>query len=152
MSVSKIGTAVAVVIVACGLLSVGCSSESTNPASSASAEVAAGSDTDTGAQPTVTILRPTPNQEFKTTDRITLEGTGIDPVEGDIGKAVDATARMIWGINIPDRTVNPAGEGPTDSIGAGTDHPIEPGTYFVHFDVTNKRGQTGSAKVLIVVK
>jgi hypothetical protein len=103
--------------------------------------------------PTVTIVRPTPNQEFKTTDTIVLEGTGIDAVDGDIAKAADATERMLWGMSRPDQgSINPAGEGPSDSIGVGTDHPLVPGTFIIHFDVTNSRGNTGSSTVTIVVK
>src|SRR5690349_13153910 len=95
----------------------------------------AGSESDTGPSDarstadagafTVKITRPTPGEEFSATDRITLAGTATDPIEGDIGKAADAKQRMIWMFGIDDRSVNPAGEGPTDDIGAGTDHPLD---------------------------
>src|SRR5262249_12675326 len=103
--------------------------------------------------PTVTIVQPKPNQEFKTTDTIKLVGTGVDAVDGDIARAADARERMLWGMSHPDQgSINPAGEGPSDSIGAGTDHPTVPGTFVIHFDVTNTSGQTGSATVTIVIK
>jgi hypothetical protein len=121
---------------------------SSNPPADSNAD--AGSSED--APPTVTIVRPTPNQAFKTTETITLEGTGIDAVEGDIGKAIDAKERMLWKISADNVSFNPAGEGPSDSIGQGTDHPTTPGTYTVRFDVATLRGQTGTAKVTIKIE
>jgi hypothetical protein len=130
----------------------GCSSGSTSN-DQADEAASAGDGAATADAPTVTILQPTPNQEFKTTDTITLVGTGVDAVDGDLAKAADAKERMLWSTSIPDRSeINPAGEGPSDTMGAGTDHPSVPGTFIVHFDVTNTRGKTGSATVTIVIK
>jgi hypothetical protein len=126
-----------------GLSACSSSTPTSTSASSSSEESDAG--------PTVAIVRPTPNQAFKTTDTITLEGTGIDAQEGDIGQALDAKERMIWSISPDGFSFNPAGEGPSDSIGQGTDHPTQPGTFIVRFDVTSKTGQTSSAKVTITV-
>jgi hypothetical protein len=118
-----------------------CSSDGTNPGPAAD-----------GGAPTARIVRPAEGQVFKPSDTIVLEGTGSDPIDGDIAKAVDADKRMIWNLGADDRSVNPAGEGPTDEIGAGTDIPVAPGTYLVRFDVTNTRGQTVSARVTIRVE
>jgi hypothetical protein len=98
--------------------------------------------------PTVKIVRPKDGQSFKPSDTITLEGTGVDDVEGDIAKAPDVDTRMIWKGGFGGRAVDPAGEGPTDSIG-----PLDAGgTFTIRFEVTNKSGQTGSDQISIKVQ
>jgi hypothetical protein len=150
-SLTRIVTAAALLAVAS--LTGACSSEDV-PGGSTDEMSGARDTAEPVSAPTVTILSPTPNQEFKTTDTITLIGTGIDATDGDIARAADAEERMLWTMSrsLPDAPVNPAGEGPSDSIGAGTDHPSVPGAFVVYFNVTNSLGKTGSASVTIVVK
>ena len=139
--------ALAVLPLSCGWLAAACSSST----GSSGGDGNASSDDASARAPKVTIISPKPNQQFSTTDKIPLEGTGIDPVDGDIGKAADAPQRMIWGF-VETHGVNPAGEGPSDAVGAGTDHPVDAGTYQIRFSVTNTSGVTGTADVTIVVR
>jgi hypothetical protein len=126
---------------ACGLVlasfaAIGCSSDD------------APADKTPTSPPTVRIVKPAPGQVFAPSDVIPLEGSGVDSVEGDIGKLADRDTRMIWKGGFEGREVNPAGEGPADDL-----QPLmQTGTFVIRFEVTNKAGQTGSAQITIAIR
>lgn len=92
---------------------------------------------------TAKILKPTNGQKFSTTEKVTLQGTGSDPVEGSI---TDPT-RTIWNVGKSVEGVSPDGEGPEDTSG-----PYPAGTYIVRFDVSNKACLTAADSVTITVE
>jgi len=92
---------------------------------------------------TAKIIQPKPGQTYTTTEKITFQGTGSDPKEGNI---TDKT-RMIWNILDPVKGPTPDGEGPDDTAG-----PYKAGTYVIRFDVSNKDCVTAADAVTITVQ
>src|SRR5262249_50848881 len=88
-----------------------------------------------GAGPTVGIVQPPGGSTFFVGDRITFEGTAIDPVDGDLGAA------LTW-------------RSDQDGLlgtGATITTPLREGQHTVTAAVTNQAGALGTAQVDVTV-